>query len=723
AVAFAIISGPSFGSAGVCNPANCRTDASGQVSFTYTGLSRGTDLIQASFTDGSGAHAAMASKTWFVPLSFVSGCPASPAILGTAYSQSVSASGGGGAISYSVAAGSLPPGLSLSGNTIAGTPTKVGSYPFTIQASSGDQSAQLGCAIRVDAPPVHITSGCPAGSGTQGVPYGPFALSANGGLGQDSYIFSIIGNLPGGVSLSGNQIAGTPTASGTSTFRIQVTSGNSADTTGVCTVAIAPPPFPALQLNGSCPAPVPANSPVSIPFTASGGNGTYQFSLSAGSSGLTLTSNGNSATLTGTPAAAGSYPFTVTLTDTGGSTPVTRQCTLVVSPPVLNLTGTCPAAVVPGGSVSAPFSASGGVPPYSWSLSSVPGLSLTSSSGAGTSITGTAPNAGSYPFIVSLSDSVGQIKTQPCTLTVTQPPPAPLVITAGAACPTSLTAPASFTVPISGSGGTPPYSWDVTATPAGTSAIGLTAVSGSNTSVTGSLTSPGTYGFTLTLADAANAPAATFTCANIQVSAPSVPTVGVSITAPKTLQENAVFTINLQSASTVDLQGVATLTFTPNAAIPNSAVYTGVRFSNSSTTAAFIVTSGQTTVTLPPVQQGTVAGTIHVQLTSLTANGVPVLPSPAPAADLVIPKSAPVITDLHLDNQSASGFTIVIQGYSTPRDIVKATISFTAAADASIDGASSFDLTSVGSVLNAYYADPNRLAAGSAFDNLRIPVG
>lgn len=53
---------------------------------------------------------------------------------GVAYpSQTLTATGGSGAIAYS-ASGQLPPGLSITGNTLSGTPTTPGSYTFSVTA-------------------------------------------------------------------------------------------------------------------------------------------------------------------------------------------------------------------------------------------------------------------------------------------------------------------------------------------------------------------------------------------------------------------------------------------------------------------------------------------------------------------------------------------------------------------------------------------------------------
>ncbi|MGI4759649.1 MAG: putative Ig domain-containing protein [Janthinobacterium lividum] len=60
----------------------------------------------------------------------------------TAYSQTLSASGGTAPYSYSITAGALPAGLNLSNGTIAGTPTANGTFTFTVTAT--DASAAPG---------------------------------------------------------------------------------------------------------------------------------------------------------------------------------------------------------------------------------------------------------------------------------------------------------------------------------------------------------------------------------------------------------------------------------------------------------------------------------------------------------------------------------------------------------------------------------------------------
>lgn len=73
--------------------------------------------------------------------------------LGTAYSQQITATGGGGApYVFSINAGSAPLGLTLS-NTglLSGTPTGTGTFNFTVKATSADTSSALsGYSVKIN---------------------------------------------------------------------------------------------------------------------------------------------------------------------------------------------------------------------------------------------------------------------------------------------------------------------------------------------------------------------------------------------------------------------------------------------------------------------------------------------------------------------------------------------------------------------------------------------
>lgn len=147
----------------------------------------------------------------------------------TAYSATLTASGGKAPYTWSLLQGSLPAGLSLDGGSgvISGTPTAPGTSSFTVQvrdsqASPATAQAMLGLTVLNNL--VVSTSELP--SGTSGTAY-QATLTAHGGT--PSYAWSILsGSLPPGLSLSsGGVISGTPSAAGEWNFEVQVDDSSS----------------------------------------------------------------------------------------------------------------------------------------------------------------------------------------------------------------------------------------------------------------------------------------------------------------------------------------------------------------------------------------------------------------------------------------------------------------------------------------------------------------
>lgn len=66
------------------------------------------------------------------------------------YSQNLAAAGGSGNYTWSITGGALPTGLSLTGNTISGTPTAQGTFNFTIQVNDGIGSVARGVSITIN---------------------------------------------------------------------------------------------------------------------------------------------------------------------------------------------------------------------------------------------------------------------------------------------------------------------------------------------------------------------------------------------------------------------------------------------------------------------------------------------------------------------------------------------------------------------------------------------
>ena len=145
------------------------------------------------------------------------------------------------------------------------------------------------------------------------------------------------------------------------------------------------------------------NASYSSTLRALGGTPPYTWNIYAGMpghlpAGLTLSSDG---VISGTPTATGSNTFTAQATDSHSPVRTARkQFTIVVESPVAITT----TSLVPGTqnvAYSASLSASGGVTPYTWSVTAgnLPvGLSLSS----GGMISGTPSSNGTSGFIVQV---------------------------------------------------------------------------------------------------------------------------------------------------------------------------------------------------------------------------------------------------------------------------------------------------------------------------------
>jgi large repetitive protein len=147
-----------------------------------------------------------------------------PGQLGLAYTGvSLTVAGGIAPYTFSVSSGSLPAGISLSGaGVFSGTPTTGGTASFTVKVTDSESpavSVSQAFSIAVQAPLSITTTSLSAAN--IGVSYST-QLTASGGV--SPYIWSIsAGALPVGLTLSSSGlISGTPTASGSFSFTIQV---------------------------------------------------------------------------------------------------------------------------------------------------------------------------------------------------------------------------------------------------------------------------------------------------------------------------------------------------------------------------------------------------------------------------------------------------------------------------------------------------------------------
>jgi hypothetical protein len=331
-----------------------------------------------------------------------------PAHLNAPYSLGLNTSSATYPVTWSIAGGQLPPGMNLIPNpsnssvaSISGSPTALGSFPFTVrvQDSSLPQTATRDLTIAVDSHVVITKSTLKRGGENQA-----YADSFAAIDGIPPYHWAIAGTLPTGLALdsSTGRLAGTPTQPGGFPYTIQVTDSSSPAQTdsaqGILDLAFQLKLFTNL-------ANAYINTTYNSSFGANGGTFPYTFAITSGSlpPGLNFFPNG---LVQGTPTQIGSSTFIVQVTDSG--TPpyvVSQSVTMNVTPTPLQLfvNPISPAPVNVLYHSQIPLS--GGTPPYTWSVISgnlPPGLMLDSSTGY---IDGTPSQLGTFNFRVNGTDS------------------------------------------------------------------------------------------------------------------------------------------------------------------------------------------------------------------------------------------------------------------------------------------------------------------------------
>jgi hypothetical protein len=320
--------------------------------------------------------------------------------------------------------------IGLGSNSVSASATIPCSAPVapgTVADCGTIQTAAGGSAVTFSAtglPQVYITGPATVPNGVVGVAYpASTQLTATGGDGSYSFALTSGSSLPAGLSLSsGGLLSGTPSAAGTFSFTVQVTSGPLTNTMAY-SVTIYPAPSitaPATLPVGIQGAVYPSNS-----FAATGGDGSYSWSLASGSSlpaGLTLSSGG---VLGGTPTASGSFNFSVQVTSGPVTSPATatRSYSVTIHPPVAITTASpLPTAIIGLPYAPPALQASGGTGSFTWSGSALP--SWLGLSGASLSGTPTTAAAGTSTFGITATSTVGSVSasaTKQFSLTVGYP--------------------------------------------------------------------------------------------------------------------------------------------------------------------------------------------------------------------------------------------------------------------------------------------------------------
>jgi hypothetical protein len=334
-------------------------------------------------------------------------------VAGSPFSQTFTQSGAIGTATFSLASGSLPAGLTLSASgVLSGTPTQTGTFPITVKVTDSNGCiGTTGYTLTIVCQTITVTN--PAvNSGVAGSPFSQ-TFTQSGAIGTATFSLAS-GSLPAGLSLSASGVlSGTPTQTGTFPITVTVTDGNGCSGTG-----------PTYTLTITCQTITVTNPSVSMgiagqafsqSFTQSGAIGTATFTLASGTlpSGLTLAANG---TLSGVPMQTGTFPITVTVTDSNGCTGtsatynLTINCQSITVTHPANMTGTV------GVAFSEQYTQSGGIGTVTFTTSSTlpTGMSLA----ADGTLSGTPTQSGSFPLTVTATDSNGCTGSDTFTLTI-----------------------------------------------------------------------------------------------------------------------------------------------------------------------------------------------------------------------------------------------------------------------------------------------------------------
>ena len=298
----------------------------------------------------------------------------------------------------------------------------------------------------------------------------------------------------------------TALVAGTYVFTLTVTDNHGLTNTSTVTITVNPASTPPTVSAGSTQIITLPASSVSLTGTAAGTNGatisTYAWTQTSGPSTATITTPGSAAT-TVTALVAGTYVFTLTVTDNHGLTN-TSTVTITVNPantPPTVSAGSAQIITLPISLASLTGTAAGTngatISTYAWTQTSGPSTAIITIPGSATT-TVTTLLAGTYVFTLTVTDNHGLTNSSTVTITV-NPANTPPTVSAGSTQTITLpTSSVSLTGTAAGTNGATisTYAWTQTSGP---STAGITTPGSAATTITGII--QGTYVFTLTVTD------------------------------------------------------------------------------------------------------------------------------------------------------------------------------------------------------------------------------
>ena len=439
---------------------------------TSTGLVSGTPTTAAAFsytikvTDSTTPTAQTASNVvsgTIAPATLtLASTGSSTTQVGQPYSQTNVASGGTPSFTYSVFSGTLPAGTTLNTSTglVSGTPTTTGAFSYAIKVTDSGNPVQTATQTTSGTiVPALIMTSTAAATAQLGKFYRQTNVASGG---TTPYTYSVsAGALPAGTSLnaSNGTVSGTTTATGAFSYTIEATDSTTpiAQTTTQTTSGAI---VTTLTLVATASSTTRVGQSYSQTNVASGGTTPYTYSVSVGILPAGTALNASTGLVSGTPTTAGAFSYAIAVTDSSSPAQTATQDTSgTIAPSTLTLVATASSTTQLSQFYRQTNVASGGIAPYTYSVSagSLPaGTSLNASTGV---VYGTPTAAVAFNYTIKATDS-----TTPTAQTATQTSSG--TIASGAIAPTVSA--------VSPNGGPPAGGTTVTIT--GTNLTGATGV-------------------------------------------------------------------------------------------------------------------------------------------------------------------------------------------------------------------------------------------------------
>ncbi|UPG93877.1 autotransporter domain-containing protein [Luteibacter aegosomatissinici] len=407
------------------SPGNCTIHADQAGNSSFTPAPQVTQTFQIVVPGGA--------------VSFATPSPLPTATGGSAYSLTLSSSGGAAPYSYNLIAGTFPLGMTpSSAGTIAGTPITAGVFNFTMRViDAASQTATKTYQLTVNAPAVALTpSTLPQGK--VAVAYATTTLTASGGTAPYHFAVST-GTLPPGLVLApSGVVSGTPTVPGA--FNVTVTATDYNGFQGAQAYSVAVGQAVPIVVNGSTS--VPANGAVTIPVASQGGPVTSVTVSQAPAHGTAVV-NGLNIVYTPTHDYFGSDTLQYTATGPGG-TSAPASVAITVVPGAVPTASAQAATLLAGKSVTIHAVANATNGPFTTAAVVTPPTSGTAVvQGTDIVYTAAADASGSLGFDYTVSNVFGASQPAHVALTVNPMPVAPSLagtVVAGNSVAVNLTA-------------------------------------------------------------------------------------------------------------------------------------------------------------------------------------------------------------------------------------------------------------------------------------------